>query len=130
MRLKTRHAFRLHRLNVTRAALALLLLALVAPAGADSGNENPAPDLGRCQTLQVPAGNDVAFHVHAEGVQIYRWNGTSWAFVSPVAVLFADAGYDSAVGLHYAGPTWESVTGSKVVGMVLERCTPDPDAIP
>ena len=115
---------------VTLAALALFLLALVAPAGADSGNENQAPDLGGCQNLQVPAGNEVAFHVHGEGVQIYRWDGTSWAFVAPAAVLFADAGYDSAVGINYAGPTWESVGGSKVVGKVLERCTPDPDAIP
>jgi hypothetical protein len=130
MRPKTIHAFRLRPLNVMLAALALLLLALVAPAGADSGNVNPAPDLGGCQNLQVPAGNEVAFHVHAEGVQIYRWNGTSWAFVAPVAVLFADTGYDSAVGLHYAGPTWESGSGSKVVGMVIERCTPDPNAIP
>jgi len=80
--------------------------------------------------LQVPAGNKVAFHVYAEDVQIYRWNGASWTFVAPEAVLFADAGEDGAVGIHYAGPTWESVSGSKVVGMVLERCTPDPDAIP
>jgi hypothetical protein len=116
---RTTHAFRLHRLNVTLAALALLLLALVAPAGADP-----------CQNLQVPAGNQVAFHVYAGGVQIYRWNGTSWSFVAPDAVLYADAGGRGAVGIHYAGPTWESVSGSKVVGTVLERCTPDPAAIP
>jgi hypothetical protein len=42
----------------------------------------------------------------------------------------ADAGYQGAVGSHYAGPTWESASGSKVVGTVLERCTPDPAAIP
>jgi hypothetical protein len=78
--------------------------------------------------LQVQAGNKVSFHVYAEGVQIYQWNGTSWCFIAPEAVLFAD-GDDGAVGIHYAGPTWESVCGSKVVGMVLERCTPDPDAI-
>jgi Protein of unknown function (DUF3455) len=123
-----KHSLRLMALALTVATTALL--ALVAPAGADSGYENQAPDLGGCQNLQVPAGNEVAFHVHAEGVQVYRWNGTSWAFVSPVAVLFADAGFDSAVGFHFAGPTWESVTGSKVVGTALERCTPDPKAIP
>jgi len=120
----------LHPLNVTLAALALLLLAPVAPARAAPGNDNRAPDLGDCHNLQVPAGNKVAFHVYAEDVQIYRWNGASWTFVAPEAVLFADAGEDGAVGIHYAGPTWESVSGSKVVGMVLERCTPDPDAIP
>jgi Protein of unknown function (DUF3455) len=128
---RTAHPFRLHSLSVTLAALALLLLALVAPAGADPGNDNRAPDLvGDCQILRVPAGNKVAFHVYAEGVQIYRWNGTSWVFVAPDAVLFADAGEDGAVGIHYAGPTWQSNSGSKVVGTVLQRCTPDPGAIP
>ena len=125
---RTAHPFRLHPLNVMLAALALLLLALVAPTRADPGNDNRAPDLGECQTLQVPAGNKVSFHVYAEGVQIYRWDGTNWIFDAPEAVLFAD-GDDGAVGIHYAGPTWESVSGSKVVGTVLERCTPDPGAI-
>jgi hypothetical protein len=127
---RTTHAFRLHPLNLTLATLALLLLALVARAGADPGNDNRAPDLGDCPNLQVPAGNKVAVHVYAEGVQLYRWNGTSWIFVAPEAVLFAAAGEEGAVGIHYAGPTWESGSGSKVVGVVLERCTPDPDAIP
>ncbi len=112
------------------AALALLLLAPVAPAGADPGNDNRAPDLGDCQNLQVPEGNKVTFHAYAEGVQIYRWNGTSWAFVAPEALLFAGDEDDGPVGIHYAGPTWESASGSYVVGTVLERCTPDPDAIP
>src|SRR5215212_4836736 len=119
------HAFRWHPLNAALAALALILLAPVAPAGADE-YENQPPDLGGCQTLQPPAGNEVASHVYAVGVQIYRWNGAKWAFVSPEAVLFANAEHDSVVGIHFAGPTWESVSGSKTVGVALERCTPDP----
>ena len=126
----TAHASRLHSLKVTLAALALLLLALSVPTGADPGKNNRAPDLGQCQDLQVPAGNKVAFRVYAEGVQIYRWDGASWVFVAPEAVLFADAGGHGAVGIHYAGPTWESPSGSKVVGTILKRCTPGPDAIP
>jgi hypothetical protein len=62
---------------VTLAALALLLLAVV-PTEAYQGNDNRAPELGNCQHLQVQAGDKVAFHVYAEGVQIYQWNGTSW----------------------------------------------------
>jgi hypothetical protein len=116
--------------RVRAAALALLLLALVAPVGANSGDDNRAPDLGDCQELQVPEGNKVAFSAYAEGVQIYRWNGTSWVFVRPEALLFAGDADDDPVGIHYAGPTWESASGSTVVGSVLERCTPDPDAIP
>jgi hypothetical protein len=117
-------------LRGTLAALALFLLALVAPASADPGNVGRTPDLGESQNLQVPEGNKVAFHAYAEGVQIYRWNGTAWAFVAPEAVLYADAGEEGVVGIHYVGPTWESVSGSIVVGRVLQRSTPDPDAIP
>jgi hypothetical protein len=123
-------AFCLRALYLAAAALTLLLLAPVAPAGADPGNDNRAPDLGDCQNLQAPAGNKVAFHAYAVGVQIYRWDGTTWNFVAPDAVLVADAGAHGTVGIHYAGPTWESVSGSKVVGTVLKRCTPDPNAIP
>jgi hypothetical protein len=128
--LRSTHAFRWQCINVTFAALALLPLAAVVPIGAYQGNDNRAPDLGNCQHLQVEAGNKVAFHVYAEGVQIYQWNGTSWIFVAPEAMLFADAGNNGEVGIHYAGPTWESVSGSKVVGTVSDRCTPDPEAIP
>jgi hypothetical protein len=128
--IRTTRPFRSLTLNVTLAALALLLPALVAPAGANPGDDNRAPDLGDCQNLRVPAGNKVAFHVYAEGVQIYRWDGITWVFVAPEAVLYADAGEHGAVGTHYAGPTWESVSGSKVVGAVVQRCTPDLDAIP
>jgi uncharacterized protein DUF3455 len=121
-------AFRWHRLTGTLAALALLPLAFMTPARADD-YDDPAPDLGQCQPLQVPPGNVVAFHLHAVGVQIYRWNGTSWSFVAPAAVLL-DAGDGGAAGVHYAGPTWQSLSGSKVVGTVLERCTPEATALP
>ncbi|HLN99316.1 MAG TPA: hypothetical protein VK208_12725 [Pyrinomonadaceae bacterium] len=51
-------------------------------------------------------------------------------FVAPEAELFADAGYNGTVGIHYAGLTWESLSGSKVAGTVIDRCTAEPDAIP
>jgi hypothetical protein len=127
---RTTQALCSHPVDLTLVALALLLFMLVTPARADSGGDSRAPDLGDCENLQIAAENKIAFHVYAEGVQIYRWNGTSWTFVGPEAVLFADARGEGRVGLHYAGPTWESVSGSKVVGTVLERCTPDFDAIP
>ena len=79
-------------------------------------------------------------------MQIYRWDGTSWVFVAPEATLFAavrpssgltrhtrssaNAEYHGDVGIHYAGPTWQSNSGSKVIASRLEGCTPDPTAIP
>jgi Protein of unknown function (DUF3455) len=124
------HAFLLRPLDVTWAALALLLLAPVAPAGAAPGHDRRAPDLGTSQNLQVPAGNRLVLHVYGVGVQIYTWTGASWSFVSPEAVLFADPGDDRIVGFHFAGPTWESLSGSQVVGTTIQSSTPNPDAIP
>jgi hypothetical protein len=118
------------------AGMVVLLGAMAAtPAGAYGQNKaNGAADvavadLGACGNLEVPAGNEITFHVYATGVQIYRWNGASWVFLAPEATLYADAGFHGQVGTHYAGPTWESNSGSRVVGRVLERCTPDPTAI-
>jgi hypothetical protein len=117
------------RQTVTKLlVLSLLLpgLAMVSPVNAEPGNR--APELGEYQKLQAPAGNVVAFHAYAEGVQIYRWNGTSWGFVAPEAVLYT--GGEGIVGIHYAGPTWESASGSYVVASVLDRATPDVNSIP
>lgn len=113
--------------------LVLLLTVTLAPLqAARAKNDNRTPDLPSplCDSLQVPPGNKVAFRVYALGVQVYRWNGTNWGFVEPVANLFSDDNYRGQVGTHYAGPTWESTSGSKVVATRLSACTPDPTAIP
>ena len=83
-----------------------------------------------CDSLRAPAGSKLAAHFHATGVQIYRWSGRVWTFVAPEAVLYADTGRKEKVGKHFAGPTWESVGGSTVVGGAARRCTPDAAAIP
>jgi hypothetical protein len=124
----------MHNIKVKRVIWLVLLLAVaLAPiptARANSGNRGPDLPTPLCDNLQVPPGNKVAFHVYALGVQVYRWNGTSWGFVEPVANLFADDNYRGKVGTHYAGPTWESNSGSKVVASRVAACTPDPTAIP
>ena len=111
---------------------ALLLLASMPSVKADPGNDNRAPDVPSpaCDVIQVTNGNKVIFHAYAIGVQIYRWSGSAWVFVAPAAILYANADYDGEVGTHYAGPTWESNSGSKVVGARDQGCTPDPTAIP
>ena len=101
-----------------------------ARAAQAADSDNRAPELPAiCQTLQVDAGNKVAFHTYASGVQVYRWNGTAWVFVEPVANLFAARNFRGQVGTHYAGPTWESNSGSKVVARRVDGCTPDASAI-
>jgi hypothetical protein len=126
---------RLGRSLVVAAAAALAGCAAEAPLGSDRQPASPpnysrTAELGECDTVRVPAGSKLAFHVYAEGVQIYRWNGASWTFVAPSALLSADAAGKSTVGTHYAGPTWQSNSGGKVVGTAIARCTPDATAIP
>jgi hypothetical protein len=123
--------------KLKRIITLVLLLAVVGFAFPSvptaQADENPqAPDLPSpiCDSVRVPAGNQVAFHTYALGVQIYRWNGISWDFVAPEANLFADANYRGKVGSHYGGPTWESNSGSNVVGRRVAGCTPDTTAIP
>jgi hypothetical protein len=114
-------------LGILAQVSAVLALAFCAtPAVAE---DNRAPDVP-CETIKVPEGNKVIFHTYALGAQIYRWDGSTWAFVAPAAVLFANADYDGEVGTHYGGPSWESNSGSKVVGRRIQGCTPDPSSIP
>lgn len=106
-------------------AVACSLLAFALCAWADRTPETPA-------AIAVPDGNKVEFHAYAVGVQIYAWNATThaWVFQAPEAVLFASAQDKGEVAIHYAGPTWESNSGSKVVGAKIAGVTVDPTAIP
>jgi hypothetical protein len=104
-----------------------------ALVGQGSVSESRIADVTACPELAAPAGSKLAFHTYADGVQIYRWNGASWSFVGPSAVLSADANGNSTVGIHYAGPNgpvWESNSGGTVVGAVQKRCPVDAGAIP
>jgi hypothetical protein len=93
-------------------ALALLLLsASLVTAHA----ETPLPD-----AIAAP-GEAVVLAVHAEGAQVYECKAgaegkLAWAFREPIATLMADG---KTVGRHYAGPNWESVDGSAVVGKAI-----------
>jgi hypothetical protein len=88
------------------------------------------------EALIVPAGQILSLEAKAAGVQIYECRAGKddrmrfeWVFKAPEAELFDRAGY--SIGRHYAGPTWESDDGSKVVGEVRAKDSgPDPNAIP
>jgi len=91
---------------------ALTGLALLAASTASAvASDNRAPEVPN--EIAVPAGNKVHSYGSAVGVQIYTWNGSSWGAAVPEATLFHGEGI---VAIHYAGPTWESNSGSKVVG--------------
>ena len=95
---------------LARAALTLLLASSVSAKA-----QIPLPD-----AIAAP-GESVVITLHAEGAQVYDCKaGTdgklAWAFREPIATLSFDG---KAVGRHYAGPNWEHIDGSAVVGKVV-----------
>ena len=82
----------------------------------EAARKRYAPDI--CALRGKKFESRLVFHAYAEGVQIYQWDGTTWAFRGPSASLYSDAGGRGLVGTHYAGPTWASNSGSLVVGML------------
>lgn len=88
------------------------------------------------EKLKLPDTQKLSLEVKAAGVQIYACSVSKadparfeWVFKAPEADLFDGAG--KKIGSHYAGPTWESTDGSKVVGEVKAKDDgPDPAAIP
>jgi hypothetical protein len=113
--------------NARQSVLASLALLTLSAATA-SATDNRAPELPD-EDLAVPAGNKVLFHGFARGVQIYTWDGSSWGTAVPEATLFDEEG--NIVVIHFAGPTWESESGSSVVGTLhVPGVTVDPDSIP
>ena len=93
---------------------------------ASSHDDCPA---GVPAALAPAADQDLAFVFAAEGVQKYTCNATAWVFVAPQADLFRGSS-DHVIGTHYAGPTWEHLDGSTVVGARLAGATVDATTIP
>lgn len=113
--------------KITIGAVALLLGGGLGALAAESGNDNRAPEVP--DEIAVEAGNKVHFHGFGVGFQVYTWNGTDWGSAVPDAVLFG--GENGVVALHSAGPTWESNSGSKVVGELPPKSViMDTNAIP
>src|SRR6201982_3926210 len=85
-----------------------------------------ASTLAGAASAQVPPaiaapGESAVVTLHAEGAQVYECKAGSdgklaWAFREPIARLLLDG---KTVGRHYAGPNWEHVDGSAVVGKAV-----------
>ena len=87
------------------------LLTLSAPAWAEMPAEVAAP------------GETTVVTLHAQGAQLYECAATkdgkfAWSFREPIATLMLNG---KTVGRHYAGPNWEYMDGSAVVGKVTGR---------
>jgi Protein of unknown function (DUF3455) len=116
-----------------RRAPASLFLLVAATIVAARVFAEPAPVP---ENLTLPHQNVTLFKAYATGTQIYtcqaRANEPStfdWTLKAPDAELSNEAG--EKIGRHYAGPTWQAIDGSKVVGEAVERAAaPTPDAIP
>jgi hypothetical protein len=93
-----------------RTFLALLLL---SGAFVSASAQTPIPD-----AIAAPE-ETVVLTLHAEGAQVYECKADgklSWAFREPIATLLLDG---KTVGRHYAGPHWEHIDGSAVVGKAV-----------
>jgi hypothetical protein len=112
------------------------LTAGLAACAAVVTTSDPAPPSAVPDTLQPPAGATLVLKTHATGVQIYACQPAKddaarleWALQGPEATLFDADG--QAIGRHFAGPSWETADGSRVVGELRAKDPgPDPDAVP
>jgi hypothetical protein len=111
-------------------ATSISLVLLLAGCAASEVSKSPVVPV----SLSVPSDQVLATEAIATGVQIYTCSTTDsgkfeWVFKGPEADLYDRNG--RRIGKHYAGPTWEGVDGSKVVGEVKQRDNaPDQNAIP
>lgn len=88
-----------------------------------SCNSSPAGAQMAIPDAIAARGETVVLTVHAEGAQVYDCKAgeggkLAWQFREPIATLIANG---KTVGRHYAGPTWEHVDGSRVVGKPAAR---------
>jgi len=91
-------------------------------AGGDPASKLAVPSVP--DSLRPPDGEALIAKVLAKGTQNYECrtndNATyAWKLSGPDADLTDETG--KSVGHHYAGPTWESTDGSKVVGEVKAK---------
>ncbi|HYV66220.1 MAG TPA: DUF3455 domain-containing protein [Myxococcales bacterium] len=103
--------------------MSMLRFAVVLVACAST----PAPQPAQVpENLRVPEGHGLVLRAAARGAQVYTCKakaadpaGYEWVLKAPEAELFDAKG--TKIGHHYAGPTWESVDGSRVVGEAVQR---------
>ncbi len=103
------------RLDPTLSCSVLVAL-LGLSACAEIAPRSNIPDV-----LATHANQVLVLEAMAAGVQMYECKGSGdspskfqWVVKAPEAELYDASG--SRIARHYAGPTWEGLDGSKVVG--------------
>jgi Protein of unknown function (DUF3455) len=108
----------MRRLILLALALAATSLAITAVPSL-AAKPQPIPE-----ELQVPAGHRLVLSALGQGVQIYDCPAGAWVLREPAAAILRRK---RTVAVHYAGPTWQSVTdGSKVVASGARVVVPAP----
>jgi Protein of unknown function (DUF3455) len=83
--------------------------------------------------LSVPPGNALLLRAYGIGVQIYTCPVSATSVAVPHANLIAsDKVERDIVAIHFAGPTWQALDGSSVVGDAANAKhfpAPDPDGV-
>src|ERR1700761_8690807 len=84
---------------------------------AEAPATNAAPVIP--EAIKAPATESLVLSANAKGFQVYESRAKKedptkfeWALKGPDAELFDASG--KKIARHYAGPTWESIDGSKV----------------
>jgi hypothetical protein len=86
--------------------------------------------------LKVPDGHVLLLQAYGRGVQKYVCPVSATSKATPHAILLEDDSDEGdLVAIHFAGPTWEALDGSSVVGdttpgILQSAPAPDPDGVP
>lgn len=83
-------------------------------------------------SIEVPEGSRVVLAARGEGAQIYKCSEAQgsykWVLAGPDARLLDETGQQ--IGKHFAGPTWQLVDGSQVIGeLVASKASGDAHAV-
>ena len=88
------------------------------------------------EPVRAPAGSKMAMKAVGVGELTYECRAKAgdasafeWVFVGPMAKLM-DPSSSKEVGKYYAGPTWESMDGSKITGKQVAVAPSSPGNIP
>ena len=113
------------KLSIVLALVGASVLAVISMT-APANTEGLVPAI-----LKVPEGNVLLLRAHGRGTQKYACPISASSKAVPHAILLH--GNDgNLAAIHFAGPTWEALDGSAVVGDTSNAkhfTAPDPDAI-